>query len=551
MKLLEYTKIINDKDGNEFTYIDGIETTHPDYDVFSPRWKKARDVIAGEETLKGTGNREYYLPRLNGHTNTTQGNADYTSFVEYAELFNATGRSVEAYRGLLNRKLPFIKLPSKVKDLIKAFTIKDESIYTFMEQIEVETIVTNRVGLFIDHPYVDTERKLTKHEAQFMNMSPYGTMYTAESIINWEEKRVNNRIMTSLVVLKEEEYVRVDSFVPEIKITYRVLELDAQGYYRQVIIEPSVIVTDLQKQGMTKNVIKDVIYPKQDGKLMTFIPFYPVTAQGVTWELSKSVISDLVNVNIAHFRNTAFHEKAIMWTASPTAVFSGLPTDTQSIGIGSTEAVIIAPGGTAKYLEYEGRGLDDIKIALDKKEQQMAILGAKILANEVNGIESGEAAMIHRAGEQGILADIATTIGTAMEKLIEVICAWRKVDFTENSIVVEITKDYTPAVIDANTVIALGKEVAEGRLSYESYVGAMQRGEIIPATRDAKAELKLIAKTHEGTILTNTERIEYLEKKGMTGIIKRAEELEEQANPEPIEVAEPKVEESDDKTMEL
>jgi len=79
----------------------------------------------------------------------------------------------------------------------------------------------------------------------------------------------------------------------------------------------------------------------------------------------------------------------------------------------------------------------------------------------------------------------------------------------------------------------------------------MQRGEIIPATRDAKAELKLIAKTHEGTILTNTERIEYLEKKGMTGIIKRAEELEEQANPEPIEVAEPKVEESDDKTMEL
>jgi len=551
--VLEYTKIIKDTKGNKYSFIEGIEIPHPDYVKYAPRWKKARDVIEGEDAVKDTVNREVYLPRLGGHTNDTQGNADYNSFVEYAELFNATGRSVEAYRGLLNRKLPFIKLPPSVRDLIESFTIKDESIYTFMEQIEVETIVTNRVGLFVDHPYVDGDRALTKHEARFMNMSPYGTMYTAESIINWEEKRINNRIMTSLVVLKETEYVRVDSFIPELKTTYRVLEIDDDGFYRQIIVEPEVIVTNLNEQGVTRNVVVDEVYPLQDGKKMTHIPFYPVTAQGVTWELSKSVIGDLVNVNIAHYRNTAFHEKAIMWTASPTAVFSGLPTDTQSIGIGSTEAVIIAPGGTAKYLEYEGRGLEDIKLALDKKEQQMAILGAKILANEVNGIESGEAAMIHRAGEQGILADIATTIGNAMEQLIKVICNWRKVSYTDNSIVVDITKDYTPAVIDANTIIALGKEVSEGRLSYESYIGAMQRGEIIPATRDAKAELKLIAKTHEGTVLTNTERIEYLEKKGMMDILKRAKDLEEQANPEPKVVEEVKKEEPvvEPKTMEL
>ena len=527
--MLEYAEIIKgDKDAEDIYYIEGVEFQHPEYKKYAPRWKKARDVIDGEDTLKSIGNRETYIPRLSGHINTKQGNDDYASFVEYAEFYNATGRSVEAYRGLLNRKLPQIKVPNEAKDLINSFTIKGESMHTFIEQLEVETTITNRVGLLIDHPYIDPDKKLSKHDAKNMNLSPYGALYPAEAIINWEEKRINNRIMTNLVVLREEEYVRVATFLPEIKTTYRVLELDLNGFYRQVVIEPEAVSSGLDKQIVTRNVVKSVVYPTWNGEMMNFIPFYPITAQGITWELTKSVIADLVNVNIAHFRNTAFHEKAIAWTASPTAVFSGLPDDTQSVAIGSTQAVIIAPGGTAKYLEYEGDGLSSIKEALDKKEQQMAILGAKILANEIKGVESGEAALIHRAGEQGILADIATTIGGAMEKAIRIICDWRVIRYKDNDIVVDINKDYTPAIIDANTVIALGQEVNAGRLSYESYIGAMQRGEIIPPTRTAKEEIRLINKTHKGALIGSKEKLTYLEKRQMDDVLNRV-----QPEPEP------------------
>ena len=522
-------------------YIDGIEYEHPDYEKFAPRWKKARDLIEGEDTVKNSSNRETYIPRLSGHDNTPQGNADYASFVEYAELFNATGRTVDAYRGLLNRKLPLIRVPKKAEDLINSFTIKNESMHSFIEQQEVEVIITNRVGLMIDHPFVKEGSRITKEQAKNMNMSPYATLFTAESIINWEETRINNRIVTSLVVLRESEMVRRDSFEPEEEITYRVLELDTQGFYRQRIIKPETVVDPMDKKmKTTRNVIKETIYPEWDGKRMQFIPFYPITAQGITWELTKSVISDLVYVNIAHLRNTAIHEKALSWTASPTPVFSGLPEDTQKVRIGSSTAVTIAMGGTAKYLEYEGRGLEDIAKSLTKKEQQMAILGAKILATEVNGVESGEAAMIHRAGEQGILADIATTVGGATEKAIRVICDWRKVAYNDKNIVVDITKDYTPAVIDANTILAMGKEVSDGRLSYESYVGAMQRGEIIPPTRTAKDELDLINKTHKGTILSTKENVTYLDKKKSDDILGRGDDiLEKETKKEAVVVKEP------------
>jgi len=520
-------------------YIDGVEYEHPEYEKYAPRWKKARDIIEGEDTVKNSANRETYIPRLSGHDNTPQGNADYDSFVEYAELFNATGRSVDAYRGLLNRKLPLIEVPKKVEDLINYFTIKNESMHTFIEQLEVEVIITNRAGLLIDHPFVEDGTRITKRQAKYLNMSPYATLYTAESIINWEEARINNRIVTTLVVLKESEMVRKDSYEPEEVITYRVLELDNDGYYRQVIIQPEVVEDPLDKKMKTRSVIKETIYPMWGGEKMRFIPFLPITAQGITWELTKSVISDLVYVNIAHLRNTAIHEKALAWTSSPTPVFSGLPEDTHKVRIGSSTAITVSAGGWAKMLEYEGRGLEDISKALTKKEQQMAILGAKILATEVNGVESGEAAMIHRAGEQGILSDIATTVGGAMEKAIRIICDWRDVDYKDKDIVVDITKDYTPAVIDANTILAIGKEVSDGRLSYESYIGAMQRGEIIPPTRTAVEELKLIGKTHKGTILSTKENVRYLDKKKSGEILARGDDMVEKEEKKKEVVVEP------------
>lgn len=513
MSMLEYAQTVT-LNGEDMQYVDGVDYLHPDYIQYATRWQKARDLLEGEDELKKTGKRETYLPRLPGHTNSTDGNADYEAFVQYAELYNATGRTVDAYRGLLNRKLPRIRLPRQAEDLREDFTIKGESIFTFIEQVEVEVIATNRVGIFVDYPYVSGDSRLSKFDAKRMNMTPYATMYTTENIINWEEKRINNRILTTLVVLRETEYIRTASFVPEEITIYRILELDDEGYYRQIIIQPELVDggRGMPHRTTTYNIVKEVVYPLQNGAKMTYIPFYPVTAQGITWEINKSVIEDLMNVNLSHYRNTAIYEKALVWTASPTAVFSGIPTETESIPIGSSQAVIIQQGGTAKYLEYEGHGLDDLKQALDKKEQQMAILGAKILATEVNGVESGEAAMIHRAGEQGILSDIATTISSAIEKVLRIICDWRKINYT-NNIEVEINRDYTPAVIDANTIIALGREVQAGRLSYETYVSALQRGEIIPMNRTAKEELKLINKMYEPTLTSSKQQVSYIDKK--------------------------------------
>ena len=517
MAITDYTKTENGYD-----YIAGADYLHPQYVKYAPYWQKARDILMGEDELKSVGKREKYLPRLSGHTSTLEGNTDYNAFVGYAMLYNATGRTVDAYRGLLNRKLPSVTVPEYALSVIEDFTIKGESIYTFIEQVEVELITTNRVGIFIDHPYT-ADKPLTLADVTQGHIAPYAVMYPAESIVNWEEKRINNKVVTSMVVLRELDYIRINSMEPEPIYTYRVLELDDAGNYRQVILQPQT----LKSAGGSKEVyvVKDIIYPKNKGKLMQQIPFYPVTSQGITWELSKCVIEDLINVNLAHYRDTAFYEKAIAYTASPTPVFSGLNEDTDIIALGSSQAISINMGGTAKYLEYEGKGLDDIANALKAKEALMAILGAKILANTANGIESGEAAMIHRAGEQGILSDIATTVGGAVERAIRIMLRWSGYNVSDRDVAVEITKDYTPIIMDANGVIALGNELQRGHISYQSYIWALQRGEVMPSTRTPMEELELINKSRTGTLLSKDVAVTYLDNTRANAILGREEEL--------------------------
>ena len=69
-----------------------------------PQWLRARDVLAGEDAVKGGG--EKYLPRLDSQTDE-----EFLAYRKRAAFFNATARSAEGFVGLIFRRPPFIKVP--------------------------------------------------------------------------------------------------------------------------------------------------------------------------------------------------------------------------------------------------------------------------------------------------------------------------------------------------------------------------------------------------------------------------------------------------------
>src|SRR6185436_4337688 len=83
-----------------------VDTRHPLYEEFFPKWVRARDVVAGEDAVKARG--EVYLRRLD-----SQGDQEYRDYLARASFYGATGRTVSGFSGMIFRRDPVVKVPGR------------------------------------------------------------------------------------------------------------------------------------------------------------------------------------------------------------------------------------------------------------------------------------------------------------------------------------------------------------------------------------------------------------------------------------------------------
>lgn len=472
--------------------IDSVTWQRAEYRAQRSIWKKIRDASNGEESIKDGG--DLYLPRLGGHTRDVEGDALYKVYLDYAHWYSATGRTLAGLRGLVFRKDPLKSIPEELQVYEDNITADGQSLMSFTKDVLVEVLQTNRCGVFIDFPDVDIPEDITEKEMHDANIRPYVRMYRAENIINWRTTIVNNETVTSLVVLtetveEEGDYGFDVKYIPQ----YRVLYLDELGVYHQRIYQ-MLDTKNVLNLPAGMNLIADIV-PVVNGEVLYTIPFYTITDKGITWETSNPTLLGLVNTNISHYRNSANREQALLWTGNPTPVFSGYMGKPGEgvIRLGSTEAILLNNGGTAGFLEFTGHGINPIKELMLEKEEEMAVLGARIIAPEKRSAETAESAAIHRAGEQGVLADIANSISDGLTRVLRFFGAYHRIKDLKN-IWVKLNTDYMPINMDADTLEALGKLLQAGIISWETFVYQMQQGEILPLGITAKEELKRITK---------------------------------------------------------
>ena len=167
------------------------DSTHTDYDANLNAWLRARDVFAGEDTLKSAGVR--YLPRLDSQTDD-----EYLAYKSRTSFFNATARTADGFVGLIFRRDPTFKLPDGKTGVGAAMTkflddadMLGTTLVSYAKNITIEVIGVGRAGTLIDWE-ADVERRA------------YAVLYQAEQIINWRTSRVNGRNVLSLLVLREE-----------------------------------------------------------------------------------------------------------------------------------------------------------------------------------------------------------------------------------------------------------------------------------------------------------------------------------------------------------
>lgn len=444
-----------------------ITTPHPSYTALLPLWSKMRDVAAGEEAVKDAG--DAYLPRLGG-----QENEDYEAYKTRAMFFEATGRTLDAMTGLVFRKDPEVDLPTAMEPLREDVDLAGRPITGLAEELVEEVLTVGVVGVLVDYPDAP-EQQMTQSQAMEAGYRAFPAVYKAESITNWELGRVGSRAALVEVRLLERED------------QYRVLRLH-EGQYIQDIWQ-----RDTKRKGKPW-VHVDTRTPLQQGQPMSFIPFTFITDRDLRPEPRRPQLTGLANVNLSHYRTIADLEHGAHFTALPTPWAIGVRGEEVEKGVFDAigpDGLWVTTSETAQFgmLEYTGAGLASLENRAESKEQQMATLGARLLAPEKRQVEAAETAHINRAGETSVLASIANSVSRGLTRILGIMRDW---DGIEGEVRVQLNTDFMPMPMNPQMLVALTGAVQQGQISRYSYIRQLQRGEIVPQDEDPQEEMDRI-----------------------------------------------------------
>lgn len=452
-----------------------VDTCHPDYRNRVDQWRRCRDAVEGEDAVHDA--QVAYLPKL-----TAQSTDEYAAYVRRAGWYGATGRTLDGMLGMVFRKAPVLEAPTALEKLTKDITLTGVTLDGLAREVLREVEQVGRVGLLVEYPTVG-QQPASLAEMEARNLRPYVSVYRAEHIVNWKIARVNNSMQPVQVVLKETYEIQVDDFEVECKVQYRVLSLDKDSVYVQRVYREangSTVAAPLWQEMTDMAVV-----PQMDGMPLQAIPFYPFGPEELSMRVQSPPLLDLVDVNFSHYRTTADLEHGAHFTGLPTPVLSGFTNTFDPAGnavpirIGSSQAIVSAdPAARATYMEFSGTGLGALEKLLDRKEAQMAALGARMLAPEKAGVEASATLGMRHNGEDSVLGGTVKLVAYGMTEMLRFMATWARiggeVSYTMNT-------EYVPAGLSAQDVTALVTAWQTGAISQQVLFQNLQRGEIIDA----------------------------------------------------------------------
>lgn len=398
--------------------------------------------------------------------------SEYHKYVQRAEFFNATGRTVDGLHGQMFRKDVTVEVPKNLKEYLKNVDGKGHSFAQFVSEVAYQSLITSWGGILLDAPVVDGV--ISKADAKEKGVYPFLQYVCAENLYNWHYDNVNRvKKLTRVSIKNRIEVPTGDPFTYDEKDEFKLLYLDEMGNYTQ----------DVMIDGLRMSTVQ----PTRKGQALKSLPFYPLP----NTDPEKPIILDLVNENLAWYRKSADLENGGHWTGVPTPYILGYEPEIKydengqekardPIYLGGSSILCLPTGSQIGYLEYHGTGLGQLRQMMMDDEDRMAILGARIISAERRGTEAVETAKIHRAGENSVLATFANNLSIVFKRVLVDYLEWiTETDIDADKITVAINTDYDVSRMNSGEITALVSLWQSGGLSKKELFKNLKDGEII------------------------------------------------------------------------
>lgn len=441
-----------------------VSTQHPEFKRMLPQWEKCRDVFAGTDQMRAKTTD--YLPML-----TDESSEAYQARLNRAVLYNAFFRTISGMVGLLFRVPAVLEAPEYTTSLTEDVTMTGTPLTVLAQEIAEECLVVGRVGLYVNYPIADTAT-MTQADAIAYNLRPSLSIIKAEQIINWKQRRVNNKYVLSMAVVEEEFLIPENEFKDKAVTRYRVLDLDESDTYRVRIMSEDEKGNDV--------LIEGPYYPMMGGKAMDFIPLVIIGPDNIDPVIDDPLMVDLCDLNINHFQFYADLAQGAHFSGLPTPVITGHEMkEGEKLHVGPGKALVLPnPAAKAVMLEVGTAGFVALEKLLNRLESQMISVGSKSLENTRLQAESQETAMLYRGGENSILASAAIAMGTGITIAMKVFARWAGDD--HENVRFTINKEFFKEQVSSDMLRALVESWQNGAISAEAKFKYLQTHEMYP-----------------------------------------------------------------------
>lgn len=454
------------------------------------QWRKVRDALEGEERVRERSTE--YLPRAGGMKKK-----DYQNYLQRASFYGVADRTLRGITGLVFRIEPTITLPPMLEPLFNEATIEGFTMNQVIREGIREALSIGRYGILVDMSEAPTASGL-----------PYLATYKAEDIFRWEEATFAGRRRLTRVVVREEmeTHDRHTTTILRELILARPDVATVQGvplgaYIQNVYeeVETERVTKTVSLFGRSEDIdllsgsfqLVSTSVPTVNGLPMFQIPFWFVNPFDMRPRPDKPPFLDLVNTNMAHYRNSADYEHALYLTGNPTPYLFGVPREDKPAGIGAgTLWFSDSKDANAGYVEFSGQGIGAQRQAMRDKEERMAALGARLIKDVERPNVTAETTRLQTRAETSVMISVVQTIEEAFTKALRFAAGWARAD--ADAVKVRMNRDYVETRLSSNEIMALVQGWQAGAYSKKTLHEQFQSGEIIPPERTFEEEQELI-----------------------------------------------------------
>ena len=442
---------------------------HRSYHTRRQEYDKIRDVIEGEDRLKKQG--ELYLRRPGGMTQQ-----QYNDYLKGAAFYAVAERTLRGLVGAATRNDPIIELPPRLAPMQETATFDGNPLTVLIEDTLREVMSIGRYALVLDYPT----------ETSSPTEPPFISCFDAEHILDWREELVGGKQRLTMLRLHEDNHDLEDEGVEQhllltLEPAYTIRRMHVRSQRRA---DQTTAVEEVQ--------VGEEIVPVINGSPLFEMPVAIVSPYNLKADVEKPPFLDLVNVNLAHWRNSADYEHALYLTAQPTPWVAGsIPEDKVPQMIGAGAFWQLPEGSTAGMLEFSGAGIAAQKSAMDDKVAQMATLGARMVYDGKGRNETTDTAKLRHRSELSLLHSSVVMVESAIRRLLRIAAEWTRPG-TADDVRLTMHRDFVTAQMDPAILTALLKAWQSGAISHDTFLTNLKKGELMDANRSLDDEKDMI-----------------------------------------------------------